>query len=158
MHYMQITWGSYLLHVLLHVSVFYYKNWGTITCRLHVHYIYYTYFTAITCIFYTLHLYHTFHICSWKMTFCIMWWQPTCSMSMRMFVPGHQPGLLFVLYRLWDQNQSGMSMGVIQSLWGTLSWWWNTMIACWGNLPSRLNVRKKIKKLNFIMFYDIYNV
>ena len=93
------------------------------------------------------------------MTFCIIWWQPTCSMSTRMFVPGHQPGLFFVFYHLWDQNQSGMSVGVIQSLWGTLSWWWYTMIACWGNLPSRLNVRKKnILKLNFIMFCNIYNV
>ena len=38
------------------------------------------------------------------MTICITWWQPTCSMSTRMFVPGHQPGLLFVFYRLWDQH------------------------------------------------------
>ena len=37
-------------------------------------------------------------------------------MSTRIFVPGHQPGLLFVFYRLWDQNQSGKSVGVIQIL------------------------------------------
>ena len=51
-------------------------------------------------------------------------------MSTLIFVQGHQPGLLLVLYQLWDLNQSGMSAGVIQRLWGILSWWWNAMIAC----------------------------
>ena len=58
--------------------------------------------------------------------------QATCSMSMRMFVKGHPPGLLLVFYRLWDQIQSGMSVGVIQSQWGTLSWW------CSGLLPVQV--------------------
>jgi hypothetical protein len=39
-----------------------------------------------------------------KNDLCIIWWQPTCSMSTRMFVPGHHPGLLLVFYHLWDQN------------------------------------------------------
>ena len=56
--------------------------------------------------------------------------QATCSMSTRMFVEGHPPGLLLVFYRLWEQIQSGMSVGVIQSQWGALSWWWNAMNAC----------------------------
>ena len=56
MSYMKITWGLYLLHVLLHVFVFYYKNWGTITCRLHVHY-------SITHILQQLHVLHALYIC-----------------------------------------------------------------------------------------------
>ena len=54
--------------------------------------------------------------------------QATCSMSMRMFVEGHPPGLLLVFYRLWDQIQSGMSVRVIQSQWGTLSWWCSRLL------------------------------
>ena len=57
-----------------------------------------------------------------------MYGQATCSMSMRMFVEGHPPGLLLVFYRLWDQIQSGMSVGVIQSQWGTLSWWCSRLL------------------------------
>ena len=124
----------------------------------------YMYITSITHILQQLHALHKLYICIILFTsvvkndLFVICRQPTCSMSTRMFVPGHQPGLLLVFYHLWDQNQSGMSVGVIQSLWGTLSWWWNTMIACWGNLPSRLNVRKNFfLKLNFIMFYNIYN-
>jgi hypothetical protein len=45
----------------------------------------------------------------------VMCGQPTCSISTRMFVQGHPPGLLLVLYRLWDQNQDGMSVGVNQT-------------------------------------------
>ena len=54
--------------------------------------------------------------------------QATCSMSLRMCVEGHPPGLLLVFYRLWDQIQSGMSVGVIQSQWGTLSWWCSRLL------------------------------
>ena len=51
------------------------------------------------------------------MTFFVMCGQATCSMSLRMFVEleGHPPGLLLVFYCLWEQIQSEMSMGVIQS-------------------------------------------
>ncbi len=44
-------------------------------------------------------------------------------MSTRMFVQGHQPGLLLVFYHLWDQNQleSGMSAEKDQKLRSLLS-------------------------------------
>ena len=46
----------------------------------------------------------------------------TCWMSTRMFVEGHPPGLLLVFYRLWEQIQSGMSVGGTQQ---NVGWPWN---------------------------------
>ena len=58
--------------------------------------------------------------------------QATYSMSTRMLDEGHPPGMLLVFYQLWEQIQGGimMTVGVIQSQWGAMSWWWNAMIAC----------------------------
>ena len=106
-----------------------------ITWQLHVYYMYYIYYIcymvysftgqiyymAITQILHLLHLLHMLHGKTYfmfqqsRMTFGVMYGQATCSMSMRMFVEGHPPGLLLVFYRLWDQIQSGMSVRVIQS-------------------------------------------
>ena len=126
-HYMKkcITWklhDNYMIYYMYYkhftsVSLFSHLKKG-ITWKLHdnytIYYMYYQHFTSAS--FFS-------HVV--KNLFFVICGQPTCSMSTLIFVQGHQPGLLLVLYQLWDLNQSGMSAGVIQRLWGILSWWWN---------------------------------
>ena len=127
---MNITWNKktlHVLHVILHNQPI-----------LHDFYmLFQIYYMQITCILHdiTWILHEYFFIFPFLSnvtpSFCFLaGTQSACWMFTRKFAlnPLHGWLLPFILY--WDKNPCGMNEGGIPIQWGTLSSWWNAMIAC----------------------------